>query len=214
MSVFQAEQLRTEPVLQVTPDAEELLVEARAAESEPDRLALFLEVNGEKDGVYTYDMWFEAIADASPRDARIELAKMSVIVAAQSIELVRGATLDVGDDGLVMINPNTPAPPAGYRPAPASDLTSPVELAVLEILESQLTPQIAMHGGRADLVAVEDGTAFLRLSGGCQGCGMAAVTLSQGISVAIREAIPEIVEIVDVTAHEDGANPYFEAAKK
>jgi Fe/S biogenesis protein NfuA len=71
-----------------------------------------------------------------------------------------------------------------------------------------------MHGGRADLVAVEDGTAFLRLSGGCQGCGMAAVTLSQGISVAIQEAIPEITEIVDVTAHEDGSNPYFEAAKK
>jgi Fe/S biogenesis protein NfuA len=214
MSVFQAEQVRTEPVLQVTADAEELLVEARAAESEPDRLALFLEVNGQSDGVYTYDMWFEAIADASPRDARVELRTMSVIVAAQSIDLIRGATLDVGDDGLVMVNPNTPAPPPGYRPAPVSDLTSPIELAVLEILDSQINPQIAMHGGRADLVAVEDGTAFLRLSGGCQGCGMAAVTLSQGISVAIQEALPEIVEIVDVTAHEDGANPYFEAAKK
>src|SRR5580658_3639584 len=129
MSVFQDEQLRTGPVLQVTPDAEELLVEARAAEAEPDRLALFLEVNGEKDGVYTYDMWFEAIADASPRDARIEL--------------VRGATLDVGDDGLVMINPNTPAPPPGSRPAPQSDLSSAIELAVLEILDSQINPQIA-----------------------------------------------------------------------
>jgi Fe/S biogenesis protein NfuA len=214
MSVFQAEQVRTEPVLQVTPDAEELLVEARAAESEPDRLALFLEVNGQSDGVYTYDMWFEAIADASPRDERVELRTMSVIVAAQSIDQIRGATLDVGDDGLVMVNPNAPAPPPGYRPAPESDLSSPIELAVLEILDSQINPQIAMHGGRADLVAVEDGTAFLRLSGGCQGCGMAAVTLSQGISVAIREAIPEIVEIVDVTAHEDGSNPYFEAAKK
>ena len=144
----------------------------------------------------------------------IELKTLSVIVAAQSIGLVHGATLDVGDDGLVMINPNTPAPPPGSRPAPKSDLTSPIELAVLEVLESQINPQIAMHGGRADLVAVEDGTAFLRLSGGCQGCGMAAVTLSQGITVAIQEAIPEITEIIDVTAHEDGSNPYFEAAKK
>jgi Fe/S biogenesis protein NfuA len=214
MSVFQAEQVRTEPVLQVTPDAEELLVEARAAESEPDRLALYLEVNGQNDGVYTYDMWFEAIADASPRDERVELHTMSVVVAAQSIDLIRGATLDVGDDGLVMVNPNTPAPPPGSRPAPKSDLTSPIELAVLEILDSQINPQIAAHGGRADLVAVDAGTAYLRLSGGCQGCGMAAVTLSQGISVAIQEAIPEITEIVDVTAHEDGSNPYFEAAKK
>jgi Fe/S biogenesis protein NfuA len=214
MSVFQTEQMRTEPVLQVSSDAEELIVEARAAEAEPERLALFLEVNGEQNGVYTYDMWFEAIADASPRDSVVELGSISVVVAAQSIDLVRGATLDVGDDGLVMINPNAPAPPPGYRAAPASDLSSPIELAVLEILESQINPQIAAHGGRADLVAVDGGTAFLRLSGGCQGCGMAAVTLSQGISVAIQEALPEIVEIVDVTAHEDGSNPYFEAAKK
>jgi len=214
MSVFEAEQMRTGPVLEVTPDAEELLVEARAAEAEPERLALFLEVNGEQDGVYTYDMWFEAVADASPRDARVDLGSISLVVAAQSIDLVRGSTLDVGDDGLVMVNPNTPTPPPGYRPAPVSDLSSPIELAVLEILESQINPQIAAHGGRADLVAVDGGTAFLRLSGGCQGCGMAAVTLSQGISVAIQDALPEIVEIVDVTAHEDGSNPYFEAAKK
>jgi Fe/S biogenesis protein NfuA len=63
-------------------------------------------------------------------------------------------------------------------------------------------------------VAVEVDTAYLRLSGGCAGCGMAAVTLSQGIEVAIRESVPEIVTIVDVTDHASGTNPYYEAAKK
>lgn len=214
MSVFQSEQIQTGPVLQVTPDAAELIVEARAAEAHPDRLALFVEVNGESDGAYTYDMWFEAVSDASPRDEVVEVGSLSVVVAAQSIDLIRGAVLDVGDEGLAMHNPNAPTPPQGFRDIPVSDLTSPIEIGVLEILESQINPQIAMHGGRADLVAVDAGVAFLRLSGGCQGCGMAAVTLSQGISVAIQDAYPEITEIVDVTAHEAGSNPYFEQAKK
>jgi Fe/S biogenesis protein NfuA len=82
------------------------------------------------------------------------------------------------------------------------------------VLETQINPAIASHGGRADLVAVEEGVAYLRLSGGCQGCGMAAVTLGQGIEVAILDAVPEIERVVDVTDHASGTNPYFESAKK
>jgi Fe/S biogenesis protein NfuA len=77
-----------------------------------------------------------------------------------------------------------------------------------------VNPSIAAHGGTAQLVAVEDDTAYLRLGGGCVGCGMAAVTLSQGISVAIKQAVPEITNVVDVTDHASGTNPYYEAAKK
>jgi Fe/S biogenesis protein NfuA len=61
---------------------------------------------------------------------------------------------------------------------------------------------------------VEDDTAFLKMGGGCQGCGLAQVTLSQGIEVAIKEAVPEIKHVVDVTDHDSGANPYYESAKK
>ena len=84
----------------------------------------------------------------------------------------------------------------------------------MQVLDQQINPAIAMHGGSAELVAVEDETAYLRLGGGCVGCGMASVTLSQGIEVAILEAVPEIDEVVDVTDHASGTNPYFEAAKK
>jgi len=68
--------------------------------------------------------------------------------------------------------------------------------------------------GHAELVGVEEGTAYLRLSGGCQGCSMATVTLGQGIEVAIKELVPEITKVLDVTDHASGTNPYFEAAKK
>jgi Fe/S biogenesis protein NfuA len=99
-------------------------------------------------------------------------------------------------------------------PAPTADLTGDVAQRVIQVLDQQVNPAIAAHGGRADLVAVEEEIAYLRLSGGCAGCGMAAVTLSQGIEVAIFDAVPEITRIVDVTDHAAGTNPYFEAAKK
>jgi Fe/S biogenesis protein NfuA len=116
---------------------------------------------------------------------------------------------------MVMQNPNKPLPPAARRPdMPEPDLSSPLAQRVVAVLEEQINPAIASHGGRADLVAVEDGAAYLRLSGGCQGCGMAAATLSQGIEVAIIEEIPEIDRVIDVTDHASGTNPFFEAAKK
>src|SRR5262249_12329041 len=68
---------------------------------------------------------------------------------------------------------------------------------VLEVLDEQINPAIAAHGGRADLVAVEKPVAYLNLSGGCQGCGLAAVTLRQGIEAMILDAVPEITEVVE-----------------
>ena len=71
-----------------------------------------------------------------------------------------------------------------------------------------------MVEGAAHWCAIEDPDADLRLGGGCQGCGMATVTLGQGIEVAITEAVAEIARVVDVTDHAVGTNPYFEPAKK
>jgi Fe/S biogenesis protein NfuA len=146
--------------------------------------------------------------------------ELTVVIPEASVEKIRGATLDVsgaGDDaGMVIVNPNTP-PPSG-SPAmggrPPADLSGDVAQRVVAVLESQINPSIAAHGGRADLVAVEESTAYLRLSGGCQGCGLAKVTLSQGIEVAITDAIPEVTSVVDVTDHASGDNPYYEPAKK
>ena len=49
----------------------------------------------------------------------------------------------------------------------------------------------------------------LSLGGGCQGCGMAQVTLHQGIEVALRHWVPEIGAVYDVTDHTSGENPYY-----
>jgi Fe/S biogenesis protein NfuA len=106
-----------------------------------------------------------------------------------------------------------PASPPIDAPPPA-DLSGDVAQRVIQVIDRQVNPAIAAHGGHAELVAVEEDTAYLRLGGGCQGCGMATVTLGQGIEVAITGAVPEIARVVDVTDHAAGTNPYFEPAKK
>ena len=210
-------------VFTVTERAREKVAEIRAAESNAGTLALWIEVTGQSGADFTYDLYFQPVADATGGDAVQHHDDVSVVIPAVSVDKLRGATLDLSRDpqgGMVITNPNKPAPPP--RPAasptmgdrPAGDLTGPVAQRVAQVLEEQINPAIAAHGGFAELVAVEEEVAYLRLSGGCQGCGLAAVTLSQGIEVAIRDSVPEIARVVDVTDHESGDNPYFESAKK
>jgi Fe/S biogenesis protein NfuA len=212
-------------ILTVTDKARARIVEIRADEPDADDLVLHLEISGVAGGNYSYDMWLERRGEI-PDDAVVtEHDGVTVVIPACDVDRLRGATLDLSRDllrpGMVLQNPNRPVVPAMATGAaspsmgrPPADLSGDVPQQVIQVLEQQINPSIAAHGGRAELVAVEDGIAYLRLSGGCQGCGLASVTLTQGIAVAIQEAIPEIVEVIDVTDHASGHNPYFEAAKK
>lgn len=80
---------------------------------------------------------------------------------------------------------------------------------IQQVLAEQVNPSLAMHGGSVALIDVMDGIAFLELAGGCQGCSMANSTVTQGIETSIRQSVPEIREIRDVTEHANGMNPYF-----
>jgi Fe/S biogenesis protein NfuA len=203
-----------EPVLAVTDAAREKIREVRASEPDSDTLALWVEVSGQAAGAFSYTMELRPVDEAGPDDAVQRHDDLSVVIAADSIERLAGATLDFTGAGMVIQNPNKPTAGPGPGAPPAADLSGPVALAVLTVLEEEINPAIAAHGGRADLVAVDEGVAYLRLSGGCQGCGLASVTLSQGIEVAILDGVPEIESVVDVTDHASGDNPYFESAKK
>lgn len=204
-------------VITVTDAARAVILDARGGEPEPDTLALWLEVSGEAAGSFTYDLWFQAVADAGPNEAVQHHDGLSVVIGPGSVDKLRGARIDADPDGgMVVDNPNKPAAAAASpsMTGPPPDLTGDIPQRVIQVLEEQINPSIAMHGGMAELVAIEDGIAYLRLSGGCQGCGLAAVTLSQGIAVAIKESVPEVIDVRDVTDHSSGSNPYYEAAKK
>ena len=92
-------------------------------------------------------------------------------------------------------------------------LSTSLSTSVQRVLEEQINPAVGAHGGFIRLIEVKDDIAYIQFEGGCQGCAMANVTLRQGVEVMIKEQIPEIVAIVDVTDHASGTNPYFETKK-
>ena len=106
-----------------------------------------------------------------------------------------------GVNGFEFDNPNPP-----WR--------DPLAMQIQHLFDTSINPGIASHGGFVDLLGVEGKVAYIQLGGGCQGCGLADVTLKQGIAVAIKEAVPEIEEVADATDHEAGTNPYFQPSKK
>ncbi|GJM38401.1 MAG: Fe/S biogenesis protein NfuA [Acidimicrobiales bacterium] len=197
-------------VLIVTEAARATVMDIRAQEDDADTLGLRVEVTGASGVDYTYDLSLESIAEAAEGDHIREHEGLTVIVPADSISALTGATLDLpsvaGQGGLVIRNPN--------RPNPLGDLGQ-LELVgdaaekVTILLAERINPALASHGGFAELVGVEGDKAFVTMGGGCQGCAMSAATLREGITKAILEAIPEITEVVDTTDHDQGENPYY-----
>jgi Fe/S biogenesis protein NfuA len=212
-----------QPLVEVTDAARDLVLAYRGHSDKPnpEKLAMWIEITGASGSGFSYDMYLKSVDDATPEDAVVTAAEgLQVVIPAGSVDQMRGSTIDLSDSpgggGLFVRNPQSPSPAVGGTgPGPSTAApTGPVAERVISVLDHQINPAIAAHGGHAELVAVEDDTAYLRLSGGCQGCGMASVTLSQGIEVALRDNVPEISRVVDVTDHAAGANPYYEAAKK
>ena len=101
-----------------------------------------------------------------------------------------------------------------YRDAiPKPGLDTPDGRAILQVLDERINPSIASHGGHISLIDVKDDRAYVRLEGGCQGCGMADVTLKQGVEVEIKNVVPNIIAVLDVTDHAEGSNPYYSPGK-
>jgi Fe/S biogenesis protein NfuA len=96
--------------------------------------------------------------------------------------------------------------------APLRTLDTPdgrIAAKIQQVLAEQVNPSLDKHGGAAALIDVMDGIAFLELTGGCQGCSSADSTMKQGIEASIRQSVPEVREVRDVTNHAEGMSPYF-----
>ncbi|MFH1570151.1 MAG: NifU family protein [Gemmatimonadota bacterium] len=92
-------------------------------------------------------------------------------------------------------------------------LEGPMVERVKRIIDERINPALAGHGGRVALIDLKGNTVYVQLEGGCQGCGHAHVTLKQGIEVMIKEAVPEIEAVLDVTDHGGGQNPYYQSSE-
>jgi Fe/S biogenesis protein NfuA len=200
----------TDLIVRVSDAAHAKILEILAEEDEPETLGLRIEVTGTHGVEFAYDLSFETVADAAPDDVLYDVAGLSVMIPAGSADSLRGSTLDVPTNprqgGLVIRNPNRPDPLAGVGPL---ELTGDVAEKVTQLLEQRINPALSAHGGYANLVGVDGDAVYVTMGGGCQGCSMSAMTLSEGIKKMILEAIPEVREVVDATNHAAGENPFY-----
>jgi Fe/S biogenesis protein NfuA len=205
-------------VLSLTDDARRVVLEALANEANHEGLALYVEVTGTRGAGYSYDLYFSDLSDAPSGAAIGRDGDVAIVVPGASVARLRGSRLEFageGGGGLVLVNPNAPTPEELNPGVPAEILAmgvdGPLAQRATAILDEQVNPSIASHGGSADLVALDEtaGVAYIRMSGGCQGCAMSRLTLTQGIESALRDALPELSAVIDVTDHASGVNPFY-----
>jgi Fe/S biogenesis protein NfuA len=161
---------------------------------------LRITIRGRSATGFDYGMAFEGPEGEHEDDAIQDAGPFKVLIDPDTLRHARGAKIDFVDGGFQIDNPN-----------PLWD--DPRAQTVQELLDSQINPAVARHGGFVQLMDVKDKTVYVLLGGGCQGCGMVDVTLKQGIEVLIKEALPEIEQVVDTTDHAGGTNPFYEPAK-
>ena len=164
---------------------------------------LRISISGRSASAFEYGLGLEAEAD--PTDVVVDCGEFKVFIDPESTESLKGATIDYVEDlnssGFKIDNPNTPT------------WDNPKAQAIQQLIDERINPAVASHGGHIDLLDVTDDSIYIHMGGGCQGCGMANVTLKHGIEGMIQEHFPEIKNIIDTTDHAAGDNPYYQPSK-
>ncbi|MCP3991056.1 MAG: hypothetical protein GY724_18415 [Actinomycetia bacterium] len=206
-----AEVSTSEP-LTVSTEALAAVLDVRATEDDPAGTALRVAITGSNMTDFVYGLDLVPVAEAVPGDivyTQGDHDELTVIVPADSVDNMAGATLDVPSNsapgGLVIRNPNTPDPLAGLD----LDLSGELPEKVQAVLDQAVNPALAAHGGYAALVSIEDTKVYVTMGGGCQGCSASAMTLSDGIRSMLMESLPEITDVIDATDHSAGENPFY-----
>lgn len=185
-------------------DAAKARINGLLAAQEGRGLAMRIAIQGRGPGGFQYKLGFVREEDKGPDDSVVDAGGFPVFIDPESAPNLEGATIDFIDElhqsGFRIQNPNPV-------------WSDPVAVAVQQVIDTQINPGVAAHGGYVALLDVKGDIAYIALGGGCQGCGMANVTLKQGIEVMIREAVPEIHQIIDTTDHASGTNPFYQPAK-
>ena len=152
-----------------------------------------------------YSIQFIELSDTPAENISIDFENIPVLVSKEVIPYLEGTEVDLNDKGeLEAFNPNMSI----------TEISGSVEEQIQHVLDEEVNPMVASHGGVVSLLEVKDHNAYLEFGGGCQGCGMIDVTLKQGVEVMIKAQIPDIEAIYDVTDHAGGTNPYYQPSEK
>lgn len=191
-------------MLTFTPRARDM-VRSFMDQSEGELEALRIHVTGGSPVAPSFELTLVGPDEMAEDDVRLETDGVVVLVDRESASRLEGAKVDfvqrVNETGFEI----TPAAPQPGVKAPMGAIADKVQ----ELLDQQVNPSIASHGGKILLADVQGTEIYMEMTGGCQGCAMSRMTLRQGVEKMIRQAIPEITAIHDVTDHASGENPYF-----
>ncbi len=198
-------------VLDITQAASEKIAELIRTRGKPG-LAVRVGIRGTlPGGGYQTEFKFQDRQAATPDDIIQPTGEFDFLFAPDVAEKVQGCRVDYDDQryaaGFNIEYPPTPFGPPADRVR--TDWTDPLAVQVQQVINEYINPGVAGHGGWVLLTDVRGTAAHVEMGGGCQGCGLSAVTLRQGIERAIMEAVPEVTEVVDVTEHGEGENPYY-----
>ncbi len=160
----------------------------------------------------TFDLTLIEPRERHADEREIDGGGFSVYVSELDAKLLEGATVDyverVNESGFE-VRPEPSALPGDAGERQRGEPTGEIADRVREVLDHQVNPAIAAHGGMITLVEVEDTDIYVEMGGGCQGCALSRATLRQGVERMLREAVPELTAVHDVTDHASGENPYL-----
>ena len=179
-------------------------------QSDGEHTALRVAVSGGSEANPDFELTLVGADEIRAGEVELDSSGLTIVVNEAMAPRLEDATVDFverdNESGFeVLLVARVAATPAAA--------TGPLAEQVREVLESQINPAIASHGGAINLVDVKDTEIYLEMSGGCQGCAMSRMTLRQGVERMVRQAVPEITVIHDVTDHASGKNPFFEGAQ-
>jgi Fe/S biogenesis protein NfuA len=198
------------PMITFTDRAREMVLSFLGDDEESSQ-ALRIRVRMEK-GSAEFDLTLVDPEERTEEEREVNTGDFSVYVLESDVEAIEGSTVDYVDrvnaSGFE-VHPATASAPESKAKPGKGEPSGEIAERVRDVLDSQVNPAIASHGGLISLVNVEDTEIYVQMSGGCQGCALSAATLRQGVERMLREAIPELTQVHDVTDHSSGENPYL-----
>ncbi|HET9947528.1 MAG TPA: NifU family protein [Longimicrobiales bacterium] len=189
-------------------DRARAMVRTYLDQSDAEELALRIGMTGSPVSP-VFDLTLVSRSERADDELEVDGGGFTVLVSEADAPALQGATVDfverVNESGFEIRPVRTASNPAV---PPGAEPKGPIAERVRTVLDTQINPAIAAHGGMISLVGVEDTDIYVEMSGGCQGCALSRMTLRQGVERMLREAVPELTAVHDVTDHASGNNPY------
>ena len=186
-------------MIEITDAAQNVIKDLMQDESKSG-MSLRMQIMGRGPGGFQYSVGFVPEENQTPEDEEVQFEGFNVLIDPGTVPDITGSTLDYKEDehqrGFLIENPNPV-----WKDSTAQ--------AVQDLLDAKINPGLASHGGFVALLDYKGDTAFIAFGGGCQGCGLVDVTLKEGVEVSIREALPQVKQVIDTTNHASGQNPYY-----